>query len=259
MEGKVPVWRMLHEGMEALGGFCRRIDLRDWVLAKYPGTNLSTINTQIGFCMVNSPSRWQYPGCKARICPSNHLDFLYQPSRESLELYDPAKHGVWEIREAEGGKFEVGICDVGSDPGDLPSEPSEIAESYAFAQEAHLRDFLASHLELLEIGLTLEPRGVEYRTGVGPIDILARDGAGGYVVIELKVGRGPDSVAGQILRYVNWVRIHLAQGKAVRGIIVAQVIPETVLYSIASDPSLSARQYELEMKLSSPITLASSP
>jgi len=43
------------------------------------------------------------------------------------------------------------------------------------------------------------------------------DKAGAFVVIELKAGKAVDSVCGQILGYIAWVRKELAGGKKVRG------------------------------------------
>jgi RecB family endonuclease NucS len=59
---------------------------------------------------------------------------------------------------------------------------------------------------------------------VGPIDLLAKDAEGIYVVIELKRGRTSDRVIGQIARYLTWVSQRLGRGKesSVRGIIVGQ-------------------------------------
>jgi len=54
------------------------------------------------------------------------------------------------------------------------------------------------------------------------IDILAVDGDGALVVIELKVSRGHDQVIGQILWYLGWIKANLAEeGQGVRGIIIA--------------------------------------
>jgi RecB family endonuclease NucS len=94
------------------------------------------------------------------------------------------------------------------------------ADDKGFAAEAHLRDFLAGNLDLIEHGLELFTddngnAGVEYVIAIGRIDILAIDSDGNFLVVELKVGKGPDDVCGQIMRYVSWVKRHLAKGKKV--------------------------------------------
>lgn len=99
--------------------------------------------------------------------------------------------------------------------------PAEV-DRYRKAQvrERVLEDVLEGNLDALEKGLALIER--QYRTAVGPIDLLARDQDGLYVVIELKRGRSADRVVGQIARYMGWVQRRLCGDKAtrVRGIIV---------------------------------------
>jgi len=41
------------------------------------------------------------------------------------------------------------------------------------------------------------------------LDILAKDPAGKFVVVELKRDKASDVAVGQILRYVGWVRIKM--------------------------------------------------
>ena len=50
--------------------------------------------------------------------------------------------------------------------------------------------------------------GVEFPTAVGPIDILARDDTGAFVVFELKRARSPDHAIGQLARYMGWVNYY---------------------------------------------------
>lgn len=113
------------------------------------------------------------------------------------------------------------------------SEEAEVLEDdeeLAFSLESHLRDFIAHNLSTLPIKqkrlkLFVGPeqqRGIEYSTGVGPIDILAVDDEDSFVVFELKLTRGVDKVIGQILRYMGWVKQRLANGKIVSGVIVAK-------------------------------------
>ena len=66
-------------------------------------------------------------------------DFLFRPERGRLELYDPARHGVWEIATGEDGRLLVAQVEGGL-------ETDAEAEGEAFAAEAHPRDYLAKHL-----------------------------------------------------------------------------------------------------------------
>jgi RecB family endonuclease NucS len=117
-----------------------------------------------------------------------------------------------------------------------------------------LRDYLARHLDVVEPGLQLfgddeGTVGVEYATDVGRIDILAVDAQGGLMVIELKVSRGPDAVCGQMLRYRGWVKRHLAQGRRVRGLIIAQHISERIRYALADVEDVYLKEYVLSITL----------
>ncbi|MFN8007520.1 MAG: endonuclease NucS [Terriglobia bacterium] len=245
---KPPVWKMVKEAVEALGGKTTNIAVRDWIQKKYPGTNPTTIGCQIIVSTVNHASRIHYPENQKPRQANAQYDFLFRPATGELEWYDPAKHGQWEIAELENGKLVV--REVGKD--DEIKEPEEPGK--AFAAEAHLRDFLAKNLHVIEEGLQLYvdeggTAGVEYRTDMGRIDILAADKNGGLLIVELKVERGPDEVCGQIMRYVGWVKRHLAKDKPVRGLIVAQHISERIRYALADVPNISAREYKLNITL----------
>ena len=253
-----PIWKMLREAIDALGGAATNVELKDWVLQHYPGTNPLSIQAQTVVCTVNHASRVHFPENRKPRLADTQYDFLFRPERGRLERYDPARRGQWELFEREDGR--IGVRRAG-EPGEQASDEREAAPEAtapaagsAFAAEAHLRDYLARNLQAIEPGLQLYSdeagtTGVEYQTPVGFIDILAVDRDGGFVVIELKLSKGPDSVAGQVLRYKNWVAKHLAEGHKVRGIIVARHISERVLYSLLSDPDVSVREYEIEVRL----------
>jgi RecB family endonuclease NucS len=66
--------------------------------------------------------------------------------------------------------------------------------------EAHLQKLLAEHITTLGDGYTLVRR--EYMTAIGPVDILARDGAGSAVAIEIK-RRGEIDGVEQLTRYLE--------------------------------------------------------
>jgi len=103
-------------------------------------------------------------------------------------------------------------------PNEVSVETSVDPEPYfdeltSFALESQLRDFLIARLPQMSIGGTSlrlyrdagGRSGREYPTDVGPIDILAVDPSGGFMVIELKLDRGPDRALGQLARYMGWV------------------------------------------------------
>ncbi len=259
-ERRPPVWQMVRDAVDALGGDTTNIAVRDWILRKYPGTNKSTISCQIIICSVNHDSRVHFPeNHKPRTCSGRH-DFLYRPQRGRIVWYDPARHGIWEIAERDDGSLCVQTANDAQDGGSDASVPPigteghPAGEGATFAAESHLRDYLVQHLEDIEPGMDLFVDeqgidGVEYSTPIGRIDILATDREGRFVVIELKVGQGPDAVCGQLMRYMGWTKRHLDEDSAVRGIIVAQRVSDRIRYALADVPNVTLKEYELSLKL----------
>lgn len=247
---KPPVWKMVREAVEALGGKTSNVAVRDWILQKYPGTNLSTISCQVIVCTVNHASRIHYPeNYKPRKAEAQY-DFLFRPAKGELEWYAPERHGLWEIAELENGTLVA--REVQGEPDEVDDKAEIIDRS--FAAEAHLRGFLAKNLGTIEEGLQLYVDesgtvGVEYKIDMGRIDILAVDKNGGLLVVELKVERGPDEVCGQIMRYVSWVKRHIAAEKPVRGLIVARHISDRIRYALADIPDITIREYQLNITL----------
>jgi RecB family endonuclease NucS len=86
--------------------------------------------------------------------------------------------------------------------------------------EAHLQELLAEHLEVWDPKATLVRR--EYFTAIGPVDILAKDGNGQTVAIELK-RRGDIDGVEQLTRYLELLNRD-PQLRPVRGIYAAQEI-----------------------------------
>lgn len=247
---------MVKEASREINREMSNLEIRNWIHDKYGSAiNTTSINCSITSSTVNSPSRIHYQeNKKARVSNGLH-DFLYSISRGKIVPYDPTLHGNWEIQQNADGEFSVRVIEDGIID-ELFAEEIAVRESSLFALESHLRDYLAKNLSQingLENKLSLyteENRdGVEYQTDVGPIDILALDNDGNFVVLELKLGRGPDAALGQILRYMGWVSKHLANGKNVRGIIVAAEIPKKLKYAITQTPSVSVMEYELKFAL----------
>ena len=107
----------------------------------------------------------------------------------------------------------------------------------------HIRRMLVEDPELLEEGLRVytdnkgAPVGVGFTTPVGKIDLLARDADESFVVVLVaNLGREAD-LAAQILQRMGWVGKHLGRPKqAVRGVIIASEVPESLLYAAAALP-----------------------
>jgi hypothetical protein len=245
---------MIKEAIQALGSPTTNVAVRNWILRKYPGTNRSTIQTQIIYCTVNHPSRVHAPDLRKPMTANRESDCLFRTGRGQLELYDPAKHGTWAIVETEDGRLAVQELGEDGQPAAGRAEEPPPAGTAAFAMETHLRDYLAANLHKIEDGLSLYVDddgnvGVEYPTPVGRIDILATDRNGDFLVVELKASRGADAACGQLLRYKGWVRQYLAHGKKARGVIIANRITDRIRYAIREVSDVGLMEYTLDVTL----------
>jgi len=105
---------------------------------------------------------------------------------------------------------------------------------------AQVRTLVAEQPALLEPDLAIYRDakngvvGVDFRTPVGSIDLLARDAAGDFVVVAVPDPRDIESLMPEILARIGYVRKHLASDrKPVRGIVVIEEIPEELAYAAA--------------------------
>jgi hypothetical protein len=128
-----------------------------------------------------------------------------------------------------------------------------------FALERHLHEFLWDNWGRMPLGkewvLYAEPgdkdAGYEYATDIGRIDILAKHKTGKrWLVVELKRGQGSDDTVGQILRYIAWVRLHLAdKGDQVEGLIVCHDVDASLRFAVSEIPHVSVMAYEVSFTL----------
>lgn len=86
--------------------------------------------------------------------------------------------------------------------------------------EAHLQSLLSEHIETLGAGWRLVRR--EYPTAIGPVDILAKDGRGITVAVEIK-RRGEIDGVEQLTRYLELLNRDPLLSP-VRGVFAAQAI-----------------------------------
>lgn len=145
--------------------------------------------------------------------------------------------------------------------GDRRAAPARESRAGLGAEE--VRALLAERPELLEAGLHVhtedddETVGVGFTTAVGDIDVLARDSAGGWVIIVVATpgdgtGHGKELV-GDLLQLMGWVRKHLgASGQEVRGIVLLDSVPDDLGYAAAAvADSVEFKRYELALTFES--------
>lgn len=91
--------------------------------------------------------------------------------------------------------------------------------------------------------------GVDLRTPVGAIDLLARDREGGLVVVAVPDPRDLESLMPEMLARIGYVRKHFAIDKRpVRGIVVIEEIPEELAYAAAGvSQTISFRAYRVAL------------
>ncbi|WP_157763313.1 endonuclease NucS domain-containing protein [Pseudomonas citronellolis] len=254
-----PVWQMVKEAAQQMVGEITYQAIKAKVKSIY-GNDIkdSSITCSIISGAVNHPSRIHYNENKKPRIADTAYDYLFSTGRGRVTWYQPEKHGVWEIAHSANGALIVRLSDVEDDPMQIAESIEAGDDTYGmFALEAHLRDYLAKKLPKLPghdspliLYRTEDRDGVEFQTDVGPIDILAT-GNGDFYVLELKVGRGPDAALGQILRYMGWVKEHLAGDKNVHGIIIASDIGQKLRYAATQVPNVRLMEYDLAVTLRS--------
>ena len=134
---------------------------------------------------------------------------------------DPATEVPQKVIRATATKstdiLEVTLQHIYSDETyDLGEDPGLIKDGV----EDHLQRYLAEQIERIGEGATLVRR--EYPTAIGPVDIMAVDGSGVHVAIEIKRHGGIDGVE-QLTRYCELLNRDPLLAP-VRGIFAAQTI-----------------------------------
>jgi hypothetical protein len=220
-----------------------------WFSEHYPRIKSNTVQMHVEGMSVNSSLRKHHPNVK----PGSGHDLFFKLGPGKFRLWQPETDPAPVYRDQL-------ISTVPEQTPEVEEQENEfIGGSREFAFERDLRSYLAKNLGSLERGLTLFEEegfsGVEFPAGGRFIDILAVDAQGQYVVIELKVSRGYERVMGQLLRYMGWVKHNLANGKKVRGIIVASEITEDLVLAASLVPDIALYRYELALKLAAvPLT-----
>jgi RecB family endonuclease NucS len=150
------------------------------------------------------------------------LNWMSPPARLHVEAgageEDPGVEEIWTVQAAKSddrliirvhAKHHDSDHELGTDPGLIKD-----------GVEADLQRLLAEQIDVLGPGYSLVRR--EYPTAIGPVDLLARDGAGHTVAVELK-RRGDIDGVEQLTRYLELLNRDPLLAP-VRGIFAAQQI-----------------------------------
>lgn len=269
-DSTTPNWKLTLEAMTALEGIASIPEIKRYFLEHYPPEKrANNVGYEVTALCVNANSRIHYGAGKQvrRTDSGNQYDKIFRRPDGKYEFYRPEKHGVWEIARDSQGNLSVqqvsepaqeNLVELAAPEADIyMPEVNPGTISSQFAMESHLRDYLAQNLRHIKgVPFQLElftgdsgASGVEYRTPIGIIDILAKGTDGAFYVFELKVARGSDAVIGQVLRYMGWVRANLAKGAPVFGVVVTSSTSEKIRYAASEVPGILLMEYELNFAL----------
>ena len=128
-----------------------------------------------------------------------------------------------------------------------------------FGLERHLHDFLRDNWGRTSLGKEWalyaeqgdDEAGYEYVTDIGKIDLLAKHRTKPrWLVVELKRAQTSDETAGQVLRYMGWVRRKMAQkGATVEGLIIAHDADDKLRYAISELADVKLMLYDVSFSL----------
>jgi RecB family endonuclease NucS len=137
-----------------------------------------------------------------------------EPAPAALDGHEGEQAGsqVWRITNRGGETMTITVDEVLHDSAHhLDPDPGLVKDGV----EKQLQELLSERCHVVRPGLRLVRR--EYPTDIGPVDLLCRDSAGGYVAVEIKRRAEIDGVE-QLSRYL--ARLRPALG-TVEGILVA--------------------------------------
>jgi hypothetical protein len=136
-------------------------------------------------------------------------------------------------------------------------QAAEIGES--FALERQLEEFLIENWNQTPLAKEWDiyqteddpEAGNQFPTDVGRIDILAvHKKQPRYLVVELKRNQTTDQTVGQALRYVGWVKKHLAKdGQMVEALIIAHRAEKEAQYALSTLANVAMMTYEIKFLL----------
>lgn len=158
------------------------------------------------------PLNWMSPPCTLTVLEPGEANLS-----ATAEDIDERITQVWLVRARSGDTLQISLGAVELDQTfDLGPDPGLRKDGV----EAHLQALLAENPDTFGAGWSLVRR--EYMTAIGPVDLLCRDEAGGYVAVEVK-RRGEIDGVEQLTRYLELMNRDPLLG-GVRGVFAAQQI-----------------------------------
>jgi len=201
-----------------------------------------TISLHLVGLSLDHPQARHHPNLQRHACLVSAGRGLYRRLRpeDRARLVPAPTHEEPELADGDMEKLAEEIQEDEAQEEDLAGA--------AISLERDLELFLCNNLGSLEDGLKLYGNdsltGRQVPVDTGRIDLLAVDKDGGLVVIELKAGMADHRVCGQVLRYMGWVQKHMAGGKPVRGIVVANDFDDSLKYAVVAMPSIRLYRYK---------------
>ena len=148
--------------------------------------------------------------------------------------------GLLVVRKAKGKteeRLEIRLLEVLSD---VSHDMGEAAALEKDGVERDLQEALAAEPRALGEELRLVRR--EWPTEIGPVDLMCRDGGGGWVAVEIKRIATIDAVE-QLSRYLHFLRLDAAIDPC-RGVLAAeQLKPQAV--ALAEDRGIRCVEVDL--------------
>jgi hypothetical protein len=174
--------------------------------------------------------------------------------RDALETDLWTLDGLWWFLDQSDDEEDVETLELAAKVSGTP-----VSINQHFGLERHLHQFLRDNWNHIELGkdwsIYSEPgddeAGYEYPCDVGRIDLLAKHKREGrWLVIELKREQSTDQTIGQLLRYIGWVRLHLAgKDEPVQGMIICREADDALRYALHAVSNVEVQSYEVEFRL----------
>jgi Endonuclease NucS/Homeodomain-like domain len=172
------------------------------------------------------------------------LDLL----RRGLSRYQVAEQVGVTPGQVSAIRAWITMRPEGPEPAGAESDEIVQAVETTFGLEQDLQEALRRNIAQLEPGMTIIDGDRERRVkSGGKIDILAKDHAGGTVVIELKAGRADRDAIGQLLGYIGEL---MDEAAVVRGILVAADFSARAIAAARAAPNIRLVRYGIQFSFS---------